>query len=201
MSSIRKLESILQLPAPSAAPLLLGAKLVRHLDGGGKVEAIITEVEAYQEGDPASHTFNGRTARTQAMFGPPAHAYIYFTYGMHWCFNITADSEGKGSGVLIRSVEIVEGIEAAIRQRFGVSSMNELSTYQRKNIANGPGKVAQSLAIDKALYGQDLLSSGSPLRLMPGVAIAKEAIVQTPRIGISKATTVPWRWYIDYKKH
>lgn len=177
------------LPAPQAAPLLLGARIVsRH--GDTLVAGIITEVEAYTQEDPASHTFRGRTKRNEAMFGPPGHAYVYFTYGMHYCLNVVCGPDGHGEGVLIRGIEITDGIEAAIRRRYPI---DHPTSAQLKNISNGPGKVVQALGASMADYGLDLLDTKSPVHLETGEQPVK--IHQTKRIGISRGQDVLWRWH------
>lgn len=177
------------LPAPQAAPLLLGVRVVsRH--SGQAVTGIITEVEAYTQEDPASHTYRGKTKRNEAMFGPAGHAYIYFTYGMHYCLNVVCGPEGHGEGVLIRGIEITDGIEAAIRRRY---PGGEPTLAQLKNISNGPGKVVQALGVSMADYGTDLLDQTGLLHLETGSPAAE--IHQTKRIGISRGQDTLWRWH------
>lgn len=178
------------LPAPQAAPLLLGTKIISRHDGQ-VVAGIITELEAYTQDDPASHTFRGKTKRNMAMFGPPGHAYIYFTYGMHYCLNITCGQEGRGEGVLIRGISITEGLETAIQRRY---SSLEPTLTQLKNISNGPGKVVQALGVSMADYGADLLDVDGELHLEPGSKPTE--VFQTKRIGISRAQDTLWRWHL-----
>jgi len=183
------LADIVALPAPQAAPLLLGTRIIsRH--GGELVSGIITEVEAYTQEDPASHTYRGRTKRNEAMFGPAGHAYIYFTYGMHYCLNIVCGPKGRGEGVLVRGIEITNGIEKAIRRRYSTS---EPTLAQLKNISNGPGKVVQALGVSMADYGADLLNEDNLLHLEPGVSVAN--VRQTKRIGLSRGKDTLWRWH------
>lgn len=166
------------------APKLLGCKVVRHTSDG-IMSGMIVEAEAYHSRDEASHSYRGETERTKAMFGPCGHAYVYFTYGMHFCFNVVTGREGSGQGVLIRALEPTEGIEIMKKNR-GIE--NELQ------LTNGPAKLAQALSIDKNLYGHDL--SRAPLMLERERAIDPINIVQTTRIGIKKDSHRPWRWYI-----
>jgi len=144
----------------------------------------IVETEVYDETDAASHSYKGRTPRTDIMFGPPGHLYVYFTYGMHYCCNVVTGVEGMGAAVLIRAVEPVDGLE--LMEGFRNKSGIELS--------NGPAKLCQALAIDKALNGHDL--TASPLRLHINAPLPSSEITQTTRVGIRHAKDVPWRFYI-----
>lgn len=158
------------------APRLVGAILT--LDGvGGR----IVEVEAYDRSDPASHTFRGPTKRNAAMFGPPGRVYVYRSYGIHWCFNIVCREEGHGAGVLVRAIEPLAGLEA-MRARRGVEASRLLCA--------GPGRVCQALGID-------LGHSGMPVEVAPfdlRTPDAPVAVVSGPRIGISRAVDVAWRF-------
>jgi DNA-3-methyladenine glycosylase len=168
----------------SGAQYLLGCIIKRTLPDGSELMARIVETESYHQEDPASHTFNGQSPRTVAMFGKPGHAYIYFTYGMHWCFNVTAGEQGYGAGILIRAVEPLSGVEIMQQNRH----MKDI-----KQLTNGPAKLAQALGIDKALYGHDLQKP--PLQLFePKNRNFK--VVSTTRIGISKAVEEIARFYI-----
>jgi DNA-3-methyladenine glycosylase len=139
--------------------------------GGGP----LTEVEAYDGAtDPASHAYRGRTARNAVMFGPPGHLYLYFTYGMHWAGNISCGPEGVGSGVLMRSGEVIEGLELA-RSRRGRASDRDL--------ARGPGRLTQALGLNPEYKGCDLLGNG-PVRLEPPTR-QPEMIMVGPRVGVS----------------
>lgn len=168
-----------------AAKYLLGAVIIRTLENGEVLKARIVETEAYHQSDPASHTYKGKSARNAAMFGPAGHAYIYFTYGMHWCFNVTAGKEGEGAGVLIRAAEPLEGIETMRQLRSNVPDAQ---------LTNGPAKLAQALAIDKSLYGHDV--SLPPLRVVNAGTIPVQDITTATRIGISQAVHELWRFYI-----
>lgn len=163
--------------ADEAAAGLLGCLLVRDWPDGTRSAVRIVETEAYDQNDPASHTYHGRSERNRAMFGPAGHAYVYFTYGMHYCVNVTAGADGFGCGVLIRAGEPVEGIEHMRALRGGRTGVE---------LTNGPAKLCQALAIDKSLYGHDL--NNPPLRLVRASLREGERIARTPRIGISKAT-------------
>jgi DNA-3-methyladenine glycosylase len=181
---IDALSEILLGPAAEVAPHLLGCHLVRELDGRRLVGRIV-EVEAYDQSDAASHSYRGRTPRTDIMFGPPGHLYVYFTYGMHYCCNVVTGPPGQGAAVLIRALEPLEGDTVMSHNRGGLTG---------QQLTNGPAKLCQALAIDKALNGHDLHLS--PLRLELPSALPPEQIIQTKRVGISRATEVPWRFYL-----
>lgn len=171
------------LTAEQAARRLLGCELVRELEGK-RVRVKIVETEAYDQRDAASHSYSGRTPRTDIMFGPAGHLYVYFTYGMHYCCNVVVGEVGYGAAVLIRAVEPLDDEEI-------------LSNRRRKSgvdITNGPAKLCQALGIDKALNGHNL--SQTPLQLIVKEAVDASDITQTTRIGISKAKDVPWRFYL-----
>ena len=171
--------------ADHAAAALLGCLLVRDWPDGTHSTVHIVETEAYDQNDPASHTYHGRSERNRAMFGPAGHAYVYFTYGMHYCVNVTAGADGFGCGVLIRAGEPVEGVEHMTQLRGGRTGAQ---------LTNGPAKLCQALAIDKSLYGHDLHMP--PLRLVRASLREGERIGCTPRIGISKAADRPRRLII-----
>ncbi|GAA4635647.1 DNA-3-methyladenine glycosylase [Actinoallomurus vinaceus] len=169
------------------APDLLGCVLERS-SPEGTVVVRLTEVEAYAGPlDPASHAFRGRTNRNAVMFGPPGHAYVYFTYGMHYCVNLVCLGEGTAAAVLIRAGEIVEGRELAVARRPRSSA---------RDLARGPARLCEALAIDRALYGADVCDPESPLRVLSGSQTS--AGVRTgPRTGVTSAKDVPWRFWID----
>jgi DNA-3-methyladenine glycosylase len=168
------------------APDLLGCVLERS-SPEGTVAVRLTEVEAYAGPlDPASHAYRGRTDRNSVMFGPPGHAYVYFTYGMHYCVNLVCMGEGVAAAVLIRAGEIIEGRELAMARRPRSSP---------RDLARGPARLCEALAINRALYGVDLCDPGSPLRVLPGEPATE---VRTgPRTGVTSAKDVPWRFWID----
>ncbi|MFT4186085.1 MAG: DNA-3-methyladenine glycosylase [Micrococcaceae bacterium] len=169
--------------ATIAAKRLLGCELLCTIDGES-VRVKIIEVEAYDQNDEASHTFNGKTKRNAAMFKSAGHMYVYFTYGMHHCCNIVCGKSGFGSGVLIRAVEPVEGIDI-IEKRRGMAGVN---------VTNGPGKVCKALNIDLKYTGHDL--ANPPIQLIKKSALSKKQITIDTRIGISKATNRMLRFYI-----
>ena len=170
--------------ASQVAPQLLGCLLEREINGQ-KLIGRIVEVEAYDETDASSHSYKGRTARTEVMFGPSGFLYVYFTYGMHYCCNIITGPTGYGSAVLIRAIEPIKGEELMESKRNGQTGVN---------LSNGPAKLCQALSIDKNLNGHNLASS--PLKLIVPATRGVDQIVQTTRIGITKAKDLQWRFYI-----
>ena len=165
---------------------LLGSLIVRDFDDGTRIVARIVETEAYDQTDPASHTYHGLSQRNRAMFGPARHAYIYVSHGIHHCMNVTAGPDGFGAGALVRAAQVVEGVPAAICNRGGRDG---------KALANGPAKLCQALRIGMDLYGHDL--DQPPLRVVDAPLRDGERIVCSPRIGISKAVERRRRYFID----
>jgi DNA-3-methyladenine glycosylase len=158
------------------APELIGATLL--VDGVG---GTIVEVEAYDQDDPASHGFRGLTARTASMFGPPGHAYVYRSYGIHWCINLVCAQEGRAEAALVRALEPTSGLEP-MRDRRAVQA--------ERALCSGPGKLCQALGITRAL-------DGLPLDEPPFELLAREAepaLAVGPRIGITRAVERPWRY-------
>jgi len=168
--------------APEVAARLLGSILEREIDGQ-IVRVRIVETEAYDQTDAASHSYKGRTERTDVMFGPPGRLYVYFTYGMHYCCNVVTGPEGDGAAVLIRAVEPIENEVV----------MQKLRNRRGPELLNGPAKLCQALAIDKDLNGHDL--ANAPLKLIIEDALDDDTIVQTKRIGIRQGIDTPWRFY------
>jgi len=164
-------------PAEAVARALIGATLL--VDGVG---GVIVETEAYDQSDPASHTHMGPTARNAAMFGPSGHAYVYRSYGIHWCLNFTCREVGHGAGVLIRAIEPRAGLAQMQARRNGIADPRLL--------CSGPGRVGQALGITLAHYGLPL---DRPPFFVSAPDEATEAVVG-PRIGISKAVDAPWRF-------
>ncbi len=181
--NIDQLRQLLMQDASVVAPLLLGF-IVVHRTNDGLCAGRIVETEAYQADDPASHTHKGVSPRNRVMFGEPGHAYVYFTYGMHYCLNVVAGKIEDGQGVLIRALEPVEGIEL-MKERRGIEEVIRLT--------NGPGKLTQALGIGLKQNGKDLLRD-KHLMLLAGVP--PKEVVQTKRIGITRAVDRPWRFYI-----
>jgi DNA-3-methyladenine glycosylase len=158
------------------APDLIGTTLL--VDGvGGR----IVEVEAYDQEDPASHGYRGRTPRNEAMFGPPGHAYVYRSYGIHWCLNLVCGDEGVAEAVLIRALEPTAGLAEQQRRR-GVEDVRAL--------CSGPGKLCQALGITREHNGLPL--ERPPFRLAPREHVPE--IVTGPRVGVTRATELSWRY-------
>jgi DNA-3-methyladenine glycosylase len=195
-------------PSVEVAPDLLGCVL-EHETADGLVAVELTEVEAYAgRSDPASHAYRGKTARNAVMFGPPGHAYVYFTYGMHFCVNMVCLGEaGSASAVLLRAGRIIagEGLARARRTR-GPAAIAP------RDLARGPARLCQALAIDRSQDGADVVSAGSPLRMLSGAGhparsavlavgnglpAPSRRIVTGPRVGVSSAAEIPWRFWYD----
>lgn len=163
-------------PSYEVARELIGATFTVDNVGG-----VIVETEAYDQKDPASHTFVGLTKRNAAMFGPPGCAYVYRSYGLHWCLNFVCGEEGHGAGVLIRAIEPI----------FEIDVMRERRNLQNERLlCAGPGRVGQALAISPLYNGLPL--NELPFNLLP--ATEPVDVIHGPRIGISKAMDVPWRF-------
>jgi len=175
--------------AATVAPRLLNAVLTSTVDGQS-VAIRITEVEAYGgEGeDPGSHAFRRQTPRNATMFGPPGRAYVYFTYGMHWCLNVVTQPDGTAGAVLIRAGEVIEGLDAARGRRPSATSDRDL--------ARGPARLTTALGVTGALDGTALFGARSPLRLALPRAEAPTYGV-SPRTGVGGAGAgTPWRFYL-----
>jgi DNA-3-methyladenine glycosylase len=171
-----------------AAQKLLGQLLVRTLPTGEVLSGIIVETEAYLTDDPACHAYRGQTPRNAAMFGPPGHAYVYFTYGLHMMLNLVCAPQGTAEAVLIRALEPVEGIDTM--------RLNRGNLAETRQLTNGPGKLAQALALTRLAHnGLDITRPGSELYVLPQAVPAFET-VETTRIGISQGIDLPWRYYI-----
>jgi DNA-3-methyladenine glycosylase len=158
------------------APDLIGATLLVRGVGG-----VIVEVEAYHHTDPAAHSYRGRTDRNAVMFGPPGYAYVYRSYGLHWCLNFVCEGEGSASAVLIRALQPTTGL-AAMERRRGMSV--------ERLLCSGPGRLCQALAVTRAYNGLRL--DRAPFALYARTGAVK--LVAGPRIGISKAVERPWRY-------
>jgi DNA-3-methyladenine glycosylase len=170
------LERLAALPAVEFAAALVGARLTHEGVGG-----IIVETEAYRQDDPASHSFVGRTTRNAAMFGPPLTAYVYRSYGIHWCVNVVAGPVGEAAAALIRAIEPTDGLEIMAARR---------RTALPRLLCSGPGRLTEALGIDRRHDGVSLLEP--PLLLE--MRTEEPEIVVGPRIGISRATEKLWRF-------
>ena len=175
-------------PAHAVAQRLIGVTL--WVDGvGGR----IVETEAYDQSDPASHTYGGPTARNAAMFGPPGRAYVYRSYGLHWCINTVCREAGHGAGVLLRALEPTHGLEVMRSRRGGMQDARLLCA--------GPGRLAQALGIDASFNHLPL--NAPPFALLEPAPEHRRAlpVVAGPRIGISKAVDMPWRFGLQGSRY
>jgi len=175
-------------PVLGVARDLLG-RVVEAWSPEGTVAVRLTEVEAYGgAADPASHAFRGRTSRTEVMFGPPGHLYVYFVFGMHWCCNVVCGADGVASAVLLRAGAVVSGLDLARHRRTTARSDPEL--------ARGPARLAAALGLDGRANGVDLCAAASPVRLLAGTPVPDRAVEQGPRVGVASAGDVPWRFWV-----
>ncbi|TQS41664.1 DNA-3-methyladenine glycosylase [Cryptosporangium phraense] len=176
------LADVLAGPPEDAAPALLGRYVAAH-----GVTLRITETEAYAgtAGDPASHAYRRRTARNASMFEDPGTLYVYFSYGMHWCVNITCGPVGVAAAVLLRAGEVVDGVEDARRGR----------ALRDRDLARGPARLTRALDLDRSADGTNLLDGRGPLVLLDRVDPV-EHISAGPRTGVSQGADIPWRFWI-----
>jgi DNA-3-methyladenine glycosylase len=182
---------------PTTARGLLGWELA-----AGAVRLRLTEVEAYAGTgeDPASHAHRGPTPRTEVMFGPAGHAYIYFVFGMHWCLNIICGRVGEAAAVLLRAGEILDG-EDEVRARRGDG--------RSEHLAQGPARLVKALGIGPDVNGTSMIDGSGPLLLTPPAApLDPAAVSHGPRVGVAQAHDVPWRFWITgnptvspYRRH
>jgi DNA-3-methyladenine glycosylase len=169
---------------PKVARALLGTVLVRVVDGG-RLSGTIVETEAYRGSkDPASHAYGGRTKRNAVMFGEGGHAYVYFSYGFHWCLNLTTEPAGRAGAVLVRAVEPIEGLNQMLKNR---------SLDSDERVTDGPGKLTQALRIDSGLNGEDLTTSD---RLFVEEGKKAEGIGLSSRVGIRRGAEFKWRFFV-----
>lgn len=188
-------------PVLTVAPELLGCVLV-HRTAEGLVAVRLTEVEAYDGAvDPASHAFRGQTARNSVMFGAPGHAYVYFTYGMHFCVNLVCGPAGAASAVLLRAGRVVEGTGLAAVRRTGTagSGRGGSAPTRERDLARGPARLCQAAGIDRRLNGADACDPVSPLRVLAPSGAGEWPAGQVgrgPRVGVSQGAEVDWRFWI-----
>lgn len=177
----RPLEELLAGGVIEAAPGLLGRLLISEI-GGSRATVAITEVEAYGGGeDPASHAHGGLSGRNRSMFGPPGTLYVYRSYGVHWCMNVVCGPEGVAAAVLLRGALPVEGVETMVRRR-----------GRTDHLADGPGKLSAALGVTGEHDGTSVLEG--PLRIGEPVISGETRV--TPRVGISRASDLPWRFLL-----
>jgi DNA-3-methyladenine glycosylase len=165
--------------APAVARELVG-KVLRHR----AMAARIVEVEAYTQDDPACHAYRGRTLRNAPLWGPPGHAYVYRSYGMHWCFNVATGAEGVGQGCLIRAAEPLEGLELMRQHR---------PVPHDVNLLRGPAKLCQAFDITGAMSGMNVCDGG-PLEFCDDGC--RPEVAEGPRVGVTQAADLPWRFYV-----
>ncbi|MBF0316094.1 MAG: DNA-3-methyladenine glycosylase [Oligoflexia bacterium] len=171
-------QSFFSRPATIVAPALIGCSLFRKFDDGTILRGTIVETEAYLQDDPACHAYRGITKRNQVMFGAAGFAYVYFIYGMYFCFNVVTGKEDEGEAVLIRALDFSD------------------EGYDVK-VANGPGKLCNFLQIDKMMNGISLFSDTSSIALTEGVARMRSLEIESsPRIGIRLGKEHAWRWFL-----
>lgn len=193
-------------PADQVAPGLLGC-VITHQTGEGLVAVRLSEVEAYLgEADPASHAYRGRTRRNAVMFGPPGHAYVYFTYGMHFCLNLVCGPGGTASAVLLRAGRVIEGAalagarrgrKARARGDRGDDPAPPAAAVAERDLARGPARLCEALGIDRSHDGADACDPGSPVQVLSGSAPAGAAAISAgPRVGVSRGADLAWRFWI-----
>lgn len=176
--------SVLTRPAHEVAPLLIGWT-IRVVSEEGTVALRITETEAYEgQTDPASHAYRGLTPRSSTMFGEAGHLYVYRSHGLHWCMNVVTGDVGQAHGVLLRAGRVIEGVDV-VRARRGAHVASD-------SLARGPGCFAQALGVTGADKGADVID-GPHIRLEQ--AINSAHLANGPRVGVSRAADVPWRWW------
>jgi len=194
MSAVKRLvRSFFDRPTLEVARDLLGARLVRvGRFAGRRLSGIIVETEAYigQE-DLGCHAKAGLTPRTRVMFGPPGHAYVYFTYGMHWMLNFVTEAAGKPAAVLVRGLFVTEGASVVALRRNG---------RPRKIWTDGPAKLCQAFGIDKRLNGTDLCAPGAEVFLEKALSLPESAVTTGPRVGLNNVPepwkSIPWRFRV-----
>jgi DNA-3-methyladenine glycosylase len=179
-------------PTLMVARQLLGTRLVR-IEDGQRLAGIITEAEAYiGEADLGCHAHAGRTARTQVMYGPPGHAYVYFTYGMHWCLNFVTEPEGFPAAVLIRAIVPVEGVQTIAARR---------APQPPAHWTDGPAKLTRALNIGRNQNGLDICSPGAEVFVEVGLEIPDHSVTNGPRVGLNSVPepwkSIPWRFLVQ----
>ncbi len=174
-------------PSTEVAPDLIGTTLIRQLSDGPLIRCIIVETEAYAPRDPACHAYSGKSKRNAAMFGPPGHSYVYLIYGMYHCLNVVTESAGTGSAVLIRALEL-DTVPPHLTPK---------QIEKPHRTAAGPGKLCRALEIDRTLDGTLYHPDNNLWLEHRTLPVCSKDIVQTTRIGITKAAERPWRWYLN----
>jgi DNA-3-methyladenine glycosylase len=197
-------------PSVEVAPGLLGCVL-EHETAEGLVAVELTEVEAYAgSADPASHAYRGMTGRNAVMFGEAGHAYVYFTYGMHFCVNVVCGRAGDASAVLLRAGRVIDGAQLAAARRSAREAVRPHAADEvtsdtpdgrrtaTRDLARGPARLCQALGITRMQNGADLCDPSSPLRLRgPAAEAAVRPVEAGPRVGVTAAADVPWRYWLS----
>lgn len=185
-------------PVLSVAPALLGCVLA-HETADGLVAVMLAEVEAYRgESDPASHAFRGKTARNAVMFGEPGHAYVYFTYGMHFCVNLVCQPAGEAAAVLLRAGRVVDGAELAAARRTAGSGAGVRRVAERE-LARGPARLCQALGIGRRQNGADVCDPRGPLRVLAPAGftgLPTASVSAGPRVGVRLGAEADWRFWV-----
>jgi DNA-3-methyladenine glycosylase len=191
-------------PARVVAQALLGKKLVRLMGDGRLLSGLIVETEAYCDGDAPDLACHGDranggkpTPRSQIMFGPAGHAYVYFTYGMHWMFNVVTGKTGQANAVLVRALQPVDGVEWMQVGRDGPEAASGRPYHQ---LTNGPAKLTRALAIDQSLNGANLCDAAGVIWIESAADVDPSHICTGPRIGLGQTPepwlSMPWRYWL-----
>jgi DNA-3-methyladenine glycosylase len=184
-------------PVLDVARDLLGC-LVETGSGPERVTVRLTEVEAYAgPDDPGSHAFRGPTPRTEVMFGPPGHAYVYFSYGMHWCMNLVCGPAGVASAVLLRAGEPVRPDDADEQEALVRLIDQRRPGVRPIDVARGPARLTMLLGVDRSFDGADVTDPQGALRVLPGSSVPDDRVRRGPRVGLSVAVERPWRFWLD----
>jgi DNA-3-methyladenine glycosylase len=198
--SARLPRSFFERDTRSVARELLGMRLVRVLPDEEPLCGIITETEAYRSDDSASHSFRGRTLRNAAMYLQAGTVYVYFTYGMHYCFNVVTEPKDSACAVLVRSLEPLTGLDVMRKNRQRHQKHNSVHrSIPVRDLCRGPARLCQALQIDFSLNGTDMLLPSSTLYIEMASPIGDERISRSPRIGVrgdETSVAIEWRWYI-----
>lgn len=179
------------------ARALLGMRLTHVLANGARLCGRVVETEAYREDDAASHSFSGKTARNRPMFGDPGVAYVYFVYGMHFCFNVTTEPEGRGAAVLIRALQPLEGLDTMRANRMR-GQVNPVRVIADNDLLRGPANVCKAFGIDRADNFYDLTQPGGTLFFSQDQPVPDARVGVSARVGIrgdAAALGALWRWY------
>jgi DNA-3-methyladenine glycosylase len=184
---------------------LLGMKLVRLLPDGSRLDGIITETEAYRAEDAASHSYRGRTERNASMYLQPGTAYVYFTYGMHYCFNIVTEPPGQACAVLVRSLAPVSGIDVMrLNRQLNCRGDSDRRSIPLHDLCRGPARLCKALGIDRGFDGYNLHQRASLLFVEKGEPMCDDLVDTSSRIGVSGdevSVALKWRWYIKYSPY